>query len=882
MPSVHDSLRDNRGIRILDTQLDDITGQVGRFDLLYHTNGRVYIIFARTCQINTPEITGEEVDRQIWAAYSEDGGTIFTHLTRLTARNGSWADHPCICQIEPDKIDSDIGVIYGSAIDWMNTSTTDLNYPYPYRFTMNIELVRTSPIDLLTNARREETQAGSLMRGNNRFLYFTFTPAENGSIHLYENQIVETNAGDGFLNNAWQRRTISSIGSINTFLAFQARQLKNGHIIILFAGQTANKGSISQTNLFYSVSADDGYTWTTPIALTNYIAASLDIDLVGFQGVMSADFAELSDGSLALVYQEGKSAQSIPYSSIPWGARNATLLNSKNYLLVPNGATDGGLYVFDLNTAQTIFRITTSTTPPIWSLTCNCVAVSPDEKYMAVGTDLSIDFYDITNHNPANWILIQSLRRSSTPALLGTSVYWARFIDNTHCIFGYGSGTEDYTWGGKVNVTNIAAGITPLKSSDAKNTQSLSSTTTQPHVDLTKGIIYVVSGNHLWVTRLSDGVALRGILLPGSYAHVFYDDVNNEFVLLNLQTGIYRYQDTGTTFIQLGSQLITSEPIMFPKKPYAALCYPGSGLMIHLSALPTWYDFRSRLAIGPLLSLYEDYIGFNHVKYSIYPPSLVRNDEWALYPHERGIAFLPMKHIGRLRWGIFTYNATAKTIDATSSDFYDLVNSDWVPVDDTTHLVTPKVCAAPSDNVVLAAFRYFPGRQGARGLAFVTGVMNLEHQQLNMRAAISKPVKADGLALRARMAIRTTRSLGMRTQIHMAKCVKMRAWIIPEQTQTIHLRAAIVGVKRVSWQGQFDVSRTGKTRRLRLQFTANTGYTGKQGIGAKARIVIITRKRFTGHFIVPANPTNDGTYTFSADMSHKYFVGMKAFLVSSR
>jgi len=278
----------------------------------------------------------------------------------------------------------------------------------------------------------------------------------------------------------------------------------------------------------------------------------------------------------------------------------------------------------------------------------------------------------------------------------------------------------------------------------------------------------------------------------------------------------------------------------------------------------------------------EGYFGLPACNYTTRTPKLLRNNEWVAYAHERGQMYIPVKDVGRLRWGVFNYNAATKTIDAGSSDFYDLVNTDWVPADDATHLVTPRVCAAPSDNLVLAAFRYFPGRQGARGLAFVTGIMNREHQQLGMRAAIAKKLNADGLAARGRMAVRTTATLGIKVQIHMAKCVKMRAWIIPEQTQTVQIRAAIVGVKTRKWPCQFNVSRTGKTRRFRLQFTANTGYTGKQGMSFKARILTLSQKRFTGHFIVPANPSNDGVFAFSADLNHRHFMTMKAFLVSNR
>jgi hypothetical protein len=875
------TLKDNRGIRILDTQLDDLSGQVGRYDILYHSNGNIYIVFART------DLTGSLTTRQIWGAVSTDGGITFTGAVQLTPQDGHWHDGPTLCQIEPGDPASDIGVVFASSTTWNDTVNPGGNDPYPYRFLLDTDLQVISAIDILTNYTKPCWE-GCLLRGTNKFLYFAMDGTADYMI-IWENQINEENQADGFLDNAWVRRYISNFGGGTDLLSFRMHTLSNGHILCLFTGQTTIVGSSPLTDLYYTVSDDDGYTWTTPVALTAYAGTPKQADLVGLQMVLGQDFAELSTGSLALVYQEGKASQELGYYSTPQfnvsNSQTPFLLEALNYLLIPRKDIDnGGIYVFDLTTQAFIFKIIPSTTPPVWSPYCYNIAVSPDEKYMAVGTDTSLDIFHIEDADPANWT-VTSLRKTTTPALAKRPVNWVRFTDNTTLVFGYASDPSypgaSYVWGGKVDASNPVT-ITPLYCSTAFNTRYLAATNPQLYIDAINGLIYAVSNKHFWVTRISDGAGLRGITINVNCDEVFYDDINDEYVLTNAN-GIYRYTDNGTALTLVDTLLKTSTPYMFPDYPQTGITYPGSGIMFQMDGPPTWYDFTTRKCVGPLLNYNEDYTGFNSAKArSPRVPAFARDDEWVMHATNSNTpaqAYLPMKHIGHLRWGIFPYNPATKTIGADT--FYDLVDESWVPPDDCTRLVMPRVCPTADDDVALAAFRYFPGRLGGRPLAFVTGVMSLEHKTLGIRACILK-VTTQTLDARARILIYATATLGIKAQIHTAQCLKMQAWIIPKQTQTLQIKAVIRGLKTTSWTGQFTVLRTGQRRLYRLRFTTNTGYTGTQEMTARARIIAFSSKKFTGHFIVPANPTAGTDYTFTVDMNHRRFFSMKAFLVSSR
>jgi len=880
MPTINDSLRDGRGIKILDTQLDSTANQVGRYDLLYHTNGNVYIVFARNCQTYA---SGAVADRQIWAAVSADGGTTFSTPVQITNRTGYWHDYPCICQIEPDDIDSPIGVIYQSASNWNSTYSAAQNKPIPYRFLIDTDLNRISPIDVLTNYMSDCSE-GSLLRASNSFIYFTLSSTDD-AFYIWENQIVELNSADGFLDNAWTRRYVSNFGGTNDVLSFQVRILSNGDLLMVFAGKTASTGDLELTNLFYTISADEGYTWSTPVALTSYTGTPA-IDIVGLTSVLATDAAQLSDGSIAIAFQEGIPPQSIGYYSSPsysigsYG-RTPVVLNGHNYMLLPvSSGTISGLNVYDLTTQTILLRITTSSTPPVWSQSIYRIAVSPDEKYLAVATDLSLDIFHIEDSNPANWT-VTSLRTTTTPALRGSTIYWVEFVDDTTLLFAYSSSGTSYVWGGKVDVTNIAGGITDLYSAGRSVTGFSYPTMLTPYIDATNDRVYVSGGSAIWKTKISDGTADYGLSISTSgLEFITYDSVNNQYVIAG-SSGIYRYSDTGSTFSFIDSITLTSTPNMLPANIYSAIAYPDSGIMFHFNVAPGWYDFVTRQCIGPLISTNDDLLGLR--QYSDNPnnpPRFCRNGTWVTLGGSDYVRFFPILNVGRLRWGIFSYDPITKTLDTSSSDFYNLVDDTWVPAADCDQLVIPKICPAPSDNVVLAAFRYQPGHIGGRALAFVTGVMNLEHQQLSMRASIAKREPAETTTMRGRIAQTTIRTLGMKAQIHMAQCLKMRAWIIPEQTQTCTMRASIRALKSQSWSMQFTVQQLVKTRRFRLRFTVNTGYTGNWQMTMRAKILGYNYYRFTGHFIVTASPATTGAYSFTVDTSGRRMLTMKAYIGS--
>jgi hypothetical protein len=899
MATILDSLRDTRGIRILDTQLDSSSDLAGRYDVLYHTNGNIYVAFARTNQ-SRPD-ANQVVDRQIWMARSTDGGTTFEAPVQISSRTGYWHNNPAICQINPADVNSPIGLVYTAASKWLDTVQNYTTDNYPYRTMVDTDLVRIAPIDILTN-NTYNNDGIVLFRATNRFVVMCLNSTPD-TIAVYENIIVDPNTADGFLDNAWTYRTLPSFGgagTTNDLRAFKVRALRNGHLALIGSFTRATKGDIPLCDLGVSFSTDDGYTWSAIQYLTNYTGSPL-LDVIGLDQCLDADIAELENNQLAIVFQEGRPPQTIGYYSDPQfntsSGRAVAYHAAKNLLFMPNnnsvsGSTVSGIWVYDLTTQAFIFRFIPTGTPPIWSAEVNCVSISTDGKYLAAATSNtstggSVDVWDISATDPAYWTVVTSLRTSTTPAIAGTAVGWCEFTDDKTLLFSYlnGTGGTNNVWGGKIDVTNVAAGVTPLLAPSGSNIRYLGNISAIPHVNVASDEIHIGSGYYFWVTKISDGTCPRSYHFSGSNypGDVSYDSINDEWVMTQ-SANVFRLEDDGTNITLLPDTITSTTDPMTPTSILGSLSFI-SGQFLYAPLGVMWYDYYSRKIQGPLFGQREnDLQGFNVTEYAIQGASLLRNNEWLCFATANGWVFQYLKATGRLRWGIFTYNAVSKLIDTSSDDFHLLCDSNWVPADDAEHLVKPRICGAPLGNVFLTAFRYFPQRAGARSLALVTGVMNLEHRQIGMRAAIAKRVvNPPTIQAKGRIAKRMTTTLGIKVQIHMAQCLKMQAWIIPEQTQTMQMKAAIVSHKSSHWGGAFNVTFAGKQRKLRLQFTANTGYTGSWTCTAQARIVQVTKTRFTGHFIIPANPDGTGTFTFSpVNVSYLQVHSMKAFVVSNR
>jgi hypothetical protein len=883
MASILDNLRDNRGIRILDTQLNSTSAMAGAYDILYHTNGYIYVAFARN-NLAYPAVG----DRQIWMARSTDGGTNFETPVKISEDNDKWHDNPAILQIDPADTGSPIGLVFTQAVDWQDRLTAANERGYPYRVLVDVDLTLLSSIDILTNATYNNSGL-TVVRGLNSFQVYCLVAGSADYIRLYENVINLGNTADGFLNNAWTTRTISNFaGTGQTIKSIKVRPLSSGHLALVGAIQRSVVGLQPLCDLGATFSSDDGLNWSAFQYLTNYTGTPA-VDLVGIDQCVDVDVTEVAANQLAIVYQEGTPSQELKSTSSP----SLTLSNvfgvvhhsSKNVLFI---ADINGIYVFDLATSTTIFHFTTSSTPPLWYEKVYAgVTLSPDGKYLATGSIIddtnpgALDVWDISDATPANWTVVASLRTTTTPAIKGTSITWCKFISNTEIAYTHAGGTSAGVIGGILDVTDLGSGITDILAPN-----NIVSTTfyAQPHVDTDNDAIYICASNYLWRSKISDGTVQYSYNYGSTMAwlSVYHDPINDELVL-PYSTRLFRFTDTGAAFTLLETISGTTDPRVPETIENQSTFEPigTGGLLLSTNQKGSiWYDFHSRKITGAQTDAPNiDVLGYDPFIEYTQRATTIKNTEWLAYAHNTGLHMQRISQTGKLRWGIFTYTPATKVIDDTSDDFHLLCDTAWVSANDALHLVKPKISTAPLENVVLTAIRYYPQ---SSGIQLITGVMNRERLTIGMKATIAKVITKT-FTSRARIRLNPTRTVSMKAGMVFAQCLKVMAYIMPKQVQTFQMKASMLNFKSTSFTGLFSVSYPGKQRALRLQFTANTGYTGLQTTTSKARIVKVGKKRFTSHFLVMGNPNTTGAITFeAADLYFVHKLGMKAFVVSNR
>ena len=888
MATILESLRDSRGIKVLDNQLES-TGFAGKYDLLYHSNGYIYVAYGQN-DMAYPGLGG----RHIYMAISTDGGTTFGTPVQITPSDGWFYDNPAICQIFPGDTTSPIGMVFTkcrSRVQPSGSSEAGWNTSYPYRTMVDVNLTLTAPIDILTNYVTD-CYGLSLVRSTNKFMLFIYKGLDY--VYIFENLIVDANIADGFLDNAWTSSGVTNfVTGTNVLSSMKVKALANGHIALIGAVATETVDLQSRCDLGISFSADDGANWTAFQYLTSYTGTP-DIDLVGVTQCLSADIAEVDSNQLAIVYQEGIpsqifSSQSTPAAPLYSNCRSVLYHTAKNCLFISASST-GGAYVFDLTSGTSIFHFTSLSTPPIWSNTINNMSLSLDDKYLAIASQAvslvpgALDIIDVTDATPANWTVVASLRTTTTPALKGTSVAWCEFVNNTIIVFTYYTGTTNYVFGGIVSASDpstVIDLISPNSNIRAANFRGHS------YVDAANDAIYTCDTGYVWRNKISDGTLVYSYYYGSSvgWDSIDFDPVHSELIVTDAYTNgnaVYRFKDTGSAITLLAIIEETTNPGTVGIEYISRQNASGSGgLMIFAGSTigTTWYDFHSQTYRGGLISAAEiDYLGFRPFQGGQAYSHLIKNNTWLASAHDTGFTFDYVETTGKLRWGIFTYNPVTKLLDTNSDNFHLLCDTAWVSAADAEHLTKPIICAAPLGNICLLTQRHYPQSTGTN---LVTGVMNREHLSLGMKAAIGKPVSRS-FTSKSRVSQPIAKTFTLKARMVFAQCIKVRAYIIPEQNQVFQVKAAIKNWKSNSWTGSFNVTYAGMKTQLRLQFTVNTGYTGAYTTTAKARIVKVAKKRFTGHFIVAANP-GTGTITFETSvLSYFQQMGMKAFLVSNR
>jgi len=872
--SIIDQTINNVGIQTLDFQLSPIEMISGRCDLLRHSDGSLYAVFAKNYFTNVKE-------RRLYFSRSDDDGLTWLEPVQLTS--GYWDDDPALVQLVDASDTSEIGVVFNRAVTYLRDAANN-QIPYMYRFTVTQTGTVSSAIDIVTGSPSSKQFLGMCKKSTGEFIVAAIDGGTT-TVTFLENDV--------FLNNSWTSRNISNMfgASPNNIYAARLRKLSNGDFIIMGAIRSALDGTAGQASnlrcdLKAVVSTNDCVSFGAVQSLTSYTAApKFNLD-GGWKSVGDADVVELSDGSLSVVFQEFYPYQALTTTTTPALPSSAGIFNTlayhagKNMLFAGSantfGATTVGLYCVDL-TNSTVTRLHQSSTPALWNESIQRVALSADGNYLAVATEGSLDIIDITDDLIENWT-ITSLRTSTSPALYNNDIETALFDGNTlYFFYGSQSGVTRCV-GGFLDVTNIAGGITDIlvPSALSSTTQSIPASSLVFMLD--GDIIYPVTG----VLVASDGSTGAGIAyyaLSSMTVNPVYNDIHDEIIITSSSV-LKRLSYNGSSFSLIETQNVTGtgDPLV-AAYPQCAFMFPGAGSLWYNSAgyasavVATYYSYSQDKTLGIIMNSGENYHAITIVQDSVQRAGYVTPDtNWYGLGHNGYVTFEAADNKGRLRYANFPYDTGTHTLTTAGVDFYDLVNQSKVGTG-FNQIVMPHIWCLADDRIILIA-QYFAPAESNRQFGTLIGILEPDAYKLKAKARIlGHPTQTFQAKARVRSTVVATMTSKARL-IYMG-CIKVRANIIPRGDQSLLIRAAIRNWKYTTLPCSLDVEQTRKSR-CRLHFYAATGYTTNQGLTIRARIAQTYKTRMTGHLIVPAISDGSATVAFDSASRYKQSMTMKA------
>lgn len=855
--------------------------------MVYHTNGTVYAIFARN-------YNNAVIERRLYLSSSTDNGVTWSAEVQLTT--GGFDDEPTAIQLDTGDNNSDIGVVYISALTPVtNTSPVKVLR----RFTVDTSGAVLTPLDSLSVAG--DYQSPCLVKTAAGFSVFLRDSQLSPTIRVTTNTV--------FVNNSWtaaaQVGNANFLGaSTNQIFDLSVTRMANGHLCLMACARTALDGAGTTTNfgpnvpagtvrcdLFSVFSNDDGGTWGTPQNLTNYTGTP-GLDMVGISTAISGYGIGLSDGSVAVAFQEGiasqviHSATSLAMPSNPGFLQTAVYHATHNMLIICCNSAfggDGGILIYDL-TNQTRTRLYTSSTPPLWVNTCQDLALSYDDKYLAVASDGSLDILNTTDPDPANWTIV-GIRTTSTPATLSNNMLLAKFEPSSYTLYvAYGSNPASANvWGFKIDASNTLAGITNLKYAQSGFSAAID------FFPRSNGSIVVTYSNFVDSVSKTTGLLLYSTQFTGySFIATIYDDASGAFLVGASHasgTAYWKVTDSGSAF-SFGTGFYTpasstdSDPAIQGVAAQLQQSVPGVGAIV-VSEGDGGYtkrDFYSYLdgtfygcAHNQTWSYVNEYLANNSGRRY---PDAMKNTTWLC---QLGTNVVGLNHIrkrGRIRWTIFPYVAGAKQLTTAGVDFYDMLNT--LRLDATSPLSIRRfgLTRDASDQIYSFLGRYDLHRS-TQMLAALNGTIEPDAYKLLVRARIQNTY-TQTLTARARIQVTYTQTLDSRARIVFAQCLKMQARIVPISTESLQMRAMILNGKRETLQIDYDVAGP-KSAKLRVTFSAQTGYNTKQSMSMAARIAPVYRTRFTGYFLVSGQQAVTGI-TFSNVVHYQQTLASRAYI----
>lgn len=774
----------------------------GRGDVLRHTNGNIYCVYADAYLDSVCE-------RRLFLSISTDNG--ITWGTRIQLTSGYFDNAPSLLQLDTTSTTSDIGIAFLRG---------DPRNIYRLIFTV-AGTVSMSPQPIMYGAYTTNNAIyPNLVRLNSGKYRIYYLGATISAGIYYSDSPSTVYTG----TTQWSTPTYKYPGgSSGTYLASLSvrRHADSGHLIAIVTYMAAKDGKTSpytymDANMTYTLgmtaSADEGVNWSAIQVLVTSPDSHL-LTLAAKRCPISGDFTELSDGSIGLLYQEGDTHQIVDTYTAPSIAvgyvRAAGVVYdaSRGYLIVAEHNIDsyndrtlhGGLQ-FCTRNAQGVFefafRIEPRSTPPIWSTLPVTLELSPDSRYLLAASAYGIAVLDMQAADHEDWTF-QDFRRSTLPNLKGDTISWAAWASNTRLAFGYDTGlSTGANWGGAFDITDPVGTFTDLATIASVNNSSVSFNTL-----LIDGIGFAINNRYLVATDVNTGALL------GSYYYydisnyqLVYDSINSEFIVSNGQSLLHfvKFDWTTHTFtLQRTLSDASGNPRLLMSGHYYFnmgdnIVFPPDANSNDFSY--TFYNPATKTTLGvihtsdiaPGLSLYTS---SSSGQYGA--PKIIDVDgkKWAVwYGGDIGLVFMPLVQLGKLRYGVFVYNQTTKLLDEGDAAFYDIESVRTISADDYSQVEFPRLISR-TDGALIIYCRFSAPERGTQPFAPVIALGWTDGMTLSMKSRLILPTS---IYMRGRISFPQSTSIALRSRLIAAGHIQMQGRIMNSYGYTISSRGRIL------------------------------------------------------------------------------------------
>ena len=896
--AIINALNNQNGIQFFDTQIDPTVNAPGRGSMVAGPDDTLYLVWAAT--------DGDGSVRTLRFSKSINRGIDWSAPVNITT--AYWDDEPSIALLT-DAPSSDLGLVFnrderlGGGFNTFVQNTT-------YRCTISQKGVITSPIDALTGIAANASSYSLLRLGS--FYAISYMAGGTSGGGPEPSFAVIYNA-TGFITNNWAVYAPNTVLSIpqNTLFRNKVLKLTNGDYMIAAVVATAYDGTDPQIlrrgnfrlDILVAFSNDNMQSWGTAQNLTNY-GYTPQFNQVYQYGPTDVDIVQLSDNTISIMFCESQLPQVFSSGSSPAlpqvsGAVTDTIIHrAHNLYIEATGHLDyvgEGMGFYTINMADASIRRFYQQGPApvaLWDQNCRIMALSTDERYLAIATDTSLELFDTLDPEPNNWTKLASLRASSVPST-HSKVTQVIFIDQTTLFVGWQNSGIDQCFGSLLDMGNIGAGFQDLFSPQGSSLQSF-----DLKADLyvknygvgsaTQRVLFFCAAGQMYRINLTDKTNSYVSALPdiqGTAADppagrstrgtMIYDTVNDQFLidtfvayhstnkvmLAKDRGGYFSFSDvTNLDPAQYQSTLVGVSPgqgailraFLYTKNDY----FFGGGN--HFYSFITKSNFgrintvRSNALQAALSSTFvwnstplpTSFLPFSkgYQSTGLAGPGILLN----LMGIVQARFFFPLAHRGRLRRGTFTY--LPSTLSLAAADFYD--GSNIVKLGAAFDGIEYIRQARLSDDTLVLYGGILNLLNGKNPLGAFTASIQSAASKLMVRARIKNTVYR-ALAAKSHIAGRSTHTLGIRSRIVKGACFRVKANIIPRPANTFTGRALILNRKQVHCPVSFTVDMQ-QRQVIRASFFADTGYNKGVLFGMGAFIVRRARKRVTAHFIVPA------------------------------